>query len=138
MTGVVVVLAILLIAGVALLGGGGRDMASGSDTSLPDLVVAGSRIELETGADCDYASTQLGVRVVVENTGDASAGPFVVDVNGAQQQVTAGLAAGESASLWFEGYDASGENTIVVDAGFDVEEIDDTNNRVSQRLPLPT
>ena len=136
--GAVIVLVILVIAGAALLGGGDGDLASRSDTTRPDLVVARSKVELETGAGCDYASTQLGVRVVVENVGDASAGPFIVDVNGAQQQVPAGLAAGESASLWFEGYDASGENTIVVDAGFDVEERDEMDNRVSQRLPLPT
>ena len=126
---------VFVIAAVALLGGGGGDVAS---APLPDLVVAQSKIELETGADCDYASTQLGVRVVVENVGEAGAGPFVVDVNGAQQQVPKGLAAGESTSLWFEGYGASGENAIVVDAGFDVEESDDANNRLSQRLPWPT
>jgi hypothetical protein len=105
--------------------------------SLPDLTVKQVKVELETGGACDYASTQLGVRVVVENAGEADAGPFVVDVNGARQAVAAGLAAGQTTALWFSGYNRGGENTVVVDATNQVEESKD-NNKLSQMIPIPT
>lgn len=105
---------------------------------LPDLTIQSITIELETGGACDYASTQLGVRVTVHNTGSAGAGPFVVDVDGTQQAVAAGLAADQRASLWFEGYNPGGEHTVVVDAAAQVDEDDEGNNRFSQMLPIPT
>ncbi len=104
---------------------------------LPDLTVAAARIELETGGDCAYVSTQLGVRVEVQNVGAADAGPFVVEVNGAQQNV-AGLPAGQTASLWFPGYNATGENVVSVDVHDQVVESNEDNNRLAQQLPLPT
>ena len=105
---------------------------------LPDLVVNYMRIELETGSDCNYSSTQLGVRVWTENIGSADAGPFVVDVNGSQQTATSGLASGQTTPLWFVGYVAFGENTAFVDATFQVEESNEDNNQLSQWLPIPT
>jgi hypothetical protein len=105
---------------------------------LPDLAIKYVKIELETGGDCDYTSTQLGLRVVIENTGDAGAGPFVVEANGAQQTVDEGLAAGETARLWFAGYKHGGENTVIVDTAFQVQESDEDNNSFSQLVPIPT
>jgi|GEM_PF-4790647 len=105
---------------------------------LPDLAVKSIKIELETGGACDYTSTQLGVAVLVENAGDADAGGFVVDVNGTQQIVGAGLAPGETVSLWFEGYSQGGENRVIIDAASQVEESRKDNNVISQRLPVPT
>ncbi len=105
--------------------------------TLPDLAISHVRIELETGGSCNYASTQLGARVGIANNGHADAGPFVVEVNGVQQTVSAGLAAGQMASLWFAGY-ASGENSVSVDVILQVEESDETNNTLSQMLPIPT
>jgi hypothetical protein len=105
---------------------------------LPDLAIQQIRIELETGGACDFVSTALGVRVWIENAGPGDAGPFAVGVNGAQQVVPDGLAAGQTVSLWFEGYDQGGENVVVVDATSQVEESDEDNNRLSQRVPVPT
>ena len=110
--------------------------APSGPTDLPDLVIRGARIELETGGACDYTSTQLGVRLIVENAGPVVAGPFQVEVNGQRQQVPGGLAAGESVSLWFAGYGA--QNTIFVDAASQVQESDEENNHLSQPLPVPT
>lgn len=106
--------------------------------SLPDLTIKHIKVELETGGACDYASTQLGVRVIVENAGDADAGSFAVDVNGARQAVDSGLAVGRTTSLWFGGYSLGGENTVVVDATNQVEESNKNNNSLSQMLPVPT
>jgi pSer/pThr/pTyr-binding forkhead associated (FHA) protein len=103
----------------------------------PDLVISRVQIELETGGACDFVSTQLGVRVWIANDGQGDAGPFVVDVNDARQSVAAGLAAGQTASLWFAGY-ASGENSVIVDAASEVQESDEDNNRLSQMVPIPT
>lgn len=105
---------------------------------LPDLVVKQVKIELVSGGSCDYDSTQLGVRIWMENVGDMDAGPFDVLVNGVQQAVPAGLAAGETMDLWFTGYIQNGENVVVVDAASQIRESDEENNRWSQRLPIPT
>jgi hypothetical protein len=105
---------------------------------LPDLAVKHIQIELESGGDCDYASTQLGARVVIENAGGADAGPFAVDANGSQQAVPEGLASGQTVSLWFTDYVHDGENTVIVDAASQVEESNEANNTLSQRLPIPT
>ena len=105
---------------------------------LPDLIVKQIQIELETGGACDYTSTQLGIRVWIENIGAVDAGPFVVDVNGAQQPVPAGLAAAQTSSLWFAGYAQSAENTVMVDAAQQVQENNEDNNTFSQMVPIPT
>jgi hypothetical protein len=109
-----------------------------TEAALPDLVIRSVRIELETGGACDYTTTQLGTRIVLENAGEADAGPFVVDVNGSQQSVDAGLAAGQTVSLWIAGYSYGGETTITVDAASQVEESNEENNFLSQMVPIPT
>jgi hypothetical protein len=106
--------------------------------SLPDLVVTRMEITLKTGGACTSSSTQLGVRLWIENVGSAPAGPFTVDVNGTKQLVTAGLAPQETTSLWFPGYVTSDKNSAYVDAQLQVEESNEDNNLLSQRLPIPT
>jgi hypothetical protein len=110
---------------------------TGETGPLPDLIVSNVKIELETGGSCDYTSTELGIRVWIENAGQADAGPFVVDVNGVRQDM-AGLAAGETRSLWLPGYAFGAENAIVVDVDLQVPEIDDENNTFRQMVPIPT
>jgi hypothetical protein len=112
----------------------------GADASgpRPDLVVSNVRVELETGGACDYTSTDLGLTVLIKNTGPADAGPFEVEANGARQTVEAGLPAGQTARLWFQGYAHSGENVILADADSQVKEIDETNNQFSGMVPIPT
>jgi hypothetical protein len=105
---------------------------------LPDLTVNSMGITLETGGDCNYTSTQLGVRVWFQNIGSADAGPFVVKVNGAQQTVTSGLHTGQTDTLWFPEYVYPGENTASVDASFQLTESNENNNQLSQLLPIPT
>lgn len=105
---------------------------------LPDLIVKQVKIELETAGACDYGSTQLGTRVVVENAGDGQAGPFEVDVNGSRSAVSGGLAAGKNASLWFPGYASGSETTVLVDAARQVGESNEDNNRYGQMVPIPT
>ncbi|MCH8160907.1 MAG: hypothetical protein IIB88_03325 [Chloroflexi bacterium] len=103
----------------------------------PDLVVRSMQVTLETGGACDFTSTTLGIRISIENIGSIDAGPFVVDVNGDQQTVTAGLESGMKASLWFSGF-LNGENSATVDATDQVIELDESNNSVTQILPVPT
>jgi len=105
---------------------------------LPDLVVKHIQIELETGGACDYTSTQLGVRVWIENTGTADAAPFVVNVNGTEQPVSGGLAAGQTTTLWFADYVLGSQNTVSVDAASQVQESNKDNNTLSQMVPVPT
>lgn len=110
---------------------------SGSGQPLPDLAITHVQIELETGSSCAYASTALGIRVWLENLGSADAGPFSVEVNGIQQMVVEGLAAGQTVTVWFEGY-VNGENTMQADATDQIQEAREENNSLSQRLPVPT
>ena len=42
--------------------GTSASVAGGTGTQLPDLVIAGMGVQLESGASCDYASTALGLR----------------------------------------------------------------------------
>ena len=110
---------------------------SGSDQPLPDLAIVHAQIELQTGGSCDYASTALGITVWIENLGSADASSFAVEANGIRQMVPEGLAAGQTTTVWFEGY-VSGENIVLVDAADEIREVREDNNSLSQRLPVPT
>lgn len=81
---------------------------------LPFLVISRVSIELETGNRCDYTSTQLGVRVVIENRGGGYAPPFVVRINDRDLLVREGLLPGQSVSLWVPGF-FTGANRVIVD-----------------------
>ena len=95
-------------------------------------------IQLETGSDCGFISTALGLRVWIRNTGGSYAVTFVVEAAGAQQRITSGLGPGQRISLWFPGYAYAGEQTVAVDATFQVEESNEDNNSQTRRLPIPT
>jgi hypothetical protein len=105
---------------------------------LPDLTVNSMWITLRTGHSCNYTSTQLGVRVWFENVGGADAGPFVVEVNSAQQTVASGLGFGQRDTLWFPGFVYFGDNVALVDATSLVIESNEYNNQLSELLPVPT
>jgi endoglucanase len=101
--------------------------------NLPDLTIASMAIDFQSTV---CPPSPLGLRVRVANTGTADAGPFVVNANGVTQSV-AGLAAGQSVSLWFASYVAAGPNTVTVDSANQVVESDETNNQRSQQLGVP-
>jgi hypothetical protein len=103
----------------------------------PDLVIAGVRIELETGAQCSPPNTALGIRVDILNTGTAIAGPFVVQVNNQQTFVPNGLAPGQFTSVWVPGF-VTGPNTVILDPAGQIAESNRDNNTFSQPLPVPT
>lgn len=105
-------------------------------TALPDLVPERLVVELETGGACSFTSTRLGTRVTISNVGEGVAGPFVVDLNRDRQGVYQVLASGASVTLWFPGYSTSTQ--VFVDATSEVRETDESNNRVSVILPIPT
>jgi subtilase family serine protease len=96
-----------------------------SGDGLPDLIVSDIQQEWQGGNGC-LVSHNNGARVWVRNIGVADAGPFVVDFDGQQLSVDAGLAAGETTSLWFPwfGY----YNHAIVDATFIVTESNEDNN----------
>jgi len=104
---------------------------------LPDLAISGVAIELETGASCAYVSTQLGIRVIVQNVGSAPAGPFLIQGNNQQQLVQGGLAPGQTTSLWFAGF-TTGANVVVVDPTGMVVEGNRDNNTFNGPLAIPT
>ena len=106
---------------------------------MPDLIIKLMYLEMEgRQSNCVEAYTPYGIRVVVENIGLASAGPFVVDLNGTRQQVEGGLAAGKSIELHFTGTTPSGQYEAFADATDQVVEDQEDNNSLSFLAPTPT
>lgn len=104
---------------------------------MPNLAIAGVRIELETGGVCAPPNAQLGIRVDILNMGNAPAGPFGVQVNNSLTVVQNGLGPGQFTSIWVPGY-VTGPNTVVVDPQGLVPDSNRDNNTFSQPLPVPT
>ena len=103
--------------------------------SLPDLAVTGMAVSSQTGG---CPATPLGLRVTVTNSGGAAAGTFSVTANGGSPQTVSGLAAGASTSLWFPSYVSGGPNSATADSAGQVAESNESNNTLSQMLPIPT
>jgi len=110
----------------------------GAAGPLADLTVVQVRIALEGGDACDGGSSELGTMLVIENEGAVDAPPFEVEVNDERRVVDGGLAAGQQVSLWFSGYAVGAETIIVLDAGSQVEEMDEDDNLYAEQLPVPT
>ena len=104
---------------------------------LPDLIV--QSMAISGNQSCFGSGFQLGLRVYVRNNGTANAGAFVVTANSTQQQtVSGGLAAGQTTSVWFPSYNSGTPNTATVDSTNLVTESNESNNTLSQQLPVPT
>ncbi len=106
---------------------------------LPDLIIKFMYLEMEgRHANCVEAYSPYGIRVLVENIGLASAGPFIVDMNGMRQQVDTGLAAGQRIEFHFAGTTPSGQYEAFADVTNQVVESDEYNNILSFIAPTPT
>jgi len=101
----------------------------------PDLVVTRMAITSRT-AGCPQGP--LGLLVTVANIGTATAGSFTVTANSSPAQTVTGLGAGASVSLWFSGYTYGSANTATADAAHQVAESNESNNTLSQMVPIPT
>jgi hypothetical protein len=86
--------------------------------------------------DCPAPNQTYHVQILVENKGNASAGPFVVRMNLDQQLLNVHLEAGKTTSVSFPGYVSNVR--AMVDATSLVIERDETNNQIFQTLPTPT
>lgn len=107
--------------------------------ALPDLTIKLVYLEMEgRQSNCVEAYTPYGIRVLAENIGLANAAPFVVDLNGARQQVDEGLAAGQFIELHFAGTVPSGRYEAYADATDQVVERQEGNNSFSFLAPTPT
>ena len=107
--------------------------------SLPDLIVKFIYVEMQgRQGNCVEAYTPYEIRVVVENIGLASAGPFVVDLNGKHQQVDEGLANGQVILLHFAGVVPSGRYVAFADVTNQVVERQEDNNSLSYLAPTPS
>jgi subtilase family serine protease len=107
--------------------------------SLPDLTIKLMYLEMEgRQSNCVEAYTPYGIRVLVENIGLASAGPFAVDLNGIRQQVNEGLEAGQFIELHFSGTTPSGQYEAFADVTNQVVEQQEDNNSLSFLAPTPT
>jgi hypothetical protein len=101
---------------------------------LPDLTITGMSIRLQNPS-CFLPGDPLGVSLEIKNIGQAEAGTFTVNVNGAQQIVEA-LGAGETVPLFFPS--SSNPVTAIVDSSGAITESDENNNSRSEMVPVPT
>lgn len=104
--------------------------------ALPDLVAISASVELKSAGECDNTDANLVVNLQVKNQGNLAAGPFQVEIDGARQLVKSGLQPGEQVVLRQPGFQT--KTTILVDVAGQVQELDETNNRLSARLAIPT
>jgi hypothetical protein len=112
-----------------------------SSTSLPDLVVTQARSSLNPPL-CLGSHSRAGSLVNIENVGGTDAGPFVVTVNGVDQTVSEGLAAGANFQLFFEAQSGWTDIQVTVDSASQVAESDESNNSyvapmITLTPPLP-
>jgi len=103
---------------------------------MPDLVVAGMSIGYQN-AGCLMPGDLYGLWVRVSNIGQAPAAAFMVQVNDAQSPVE-GLGAGESVSVLLNSGTMGGQLTALVDSASQIQESDETNNSLTQYVPIPT
>ena len=107
--------------------------------SLPDLVISLMYLEMEgRHGICVEVYTPYGIRVIVENIGSVSAGPFFVDLNGTLQEVKDGLMAGQHVELHFAGTVPSGHYVATADATDQIVESREDNNTLTFFAPTPT
>ncbi len=93
--------------------------------NLPDLAIYSIVTAPQGWTGGCTTNYNFGINVTVINNGPVAAGPFVVDVSGLQQTVTAGLAAGARVTLWFA---KTGSVTVTVDINNQVAESNENNN----------
>ncbi|MEJ2598714.1 MAG: WD40 repeat domain-containing protein [Anaerolineales bacterium] len=103
---------------------------------LAELVIKSLAIAPKTGDLCQDPNAPLGIALVLENTGNANAAPFSIEVNTELQRLEDGLAAGQSIHLWFPGYRE--QNLIWIDVDNEVREADEQNNFLTRSLAVPT
>jgi subtilase family serine protease len=88
--------------------------------------------------NCVNTYSRYGIRVQIENTGLANAGPFGVELNSIRQNVDDGLMAGQSLVLFFAGTTPSGNYEAIVDVTNQIIESREDNNTLSYIAPTPT
>jgi len=102
--------------------------------NLPDLTITSMWIGAQTSG-CSQG--RLGLWVQVANIGTADAGPFSVGANGATQTV-AGLAAGQSLSVWLASNIYGNTYSAGVALANQAPESNTENNVRVELLPIPT
>ena len=103
---------------------------------LPDLTVLGMSIGYQNPG-CLMPGDPFGLWVRVSNIGQAAATAFMVQVGDAQSPVD-GLGAGESVSVLMNAATMGGQLTALVDSASQIAESDETNNSLTQYVPVPT
>jgi len=107
--------------------------------TLPDLATLGWRIELETGDDCSYGNTSLGIRLGIGNYSSIDSPAFNVQINDTTPvRIIEGLKGDKYTTIWVPGYVAFDANIAVVDSDNEIQESDETNNILVGLLPIPT
>lgn len=100
--------------------------------SRPDLIVQAMFVDHERPGGCSTSGSPVGIRVTIQNIGNAPAGAFAVDLNGVRQRV-GGLAVDQTIELWYRSY-STGVNTAVADPQLEIFESSEGNNQLSRQF----
>lgn len=112
------------------------DLPEGDD--LADLVVTKTQITYDYDDEIVVCSTGLGIKVTFKNQGKVEIKePFTVKANNVAVTYSDGLAVGAEKSV-FVAAPLTQPVVAIVDAGSQIDELDETNNQLSQSLPQPT
>jgi hypothetical protein len=111
---------------------------SGGSSGQADLLITSAMVDLQNSG-CLLPDAKYGLRVSVANNGQAAAGSFVVKA-GDKQETVAGLAVGETKTLFIANYVNPYPNNVLVsvDANNAIAESNEQNNSYSGPLPTPT
>ena len=101
---------------------------------LPDLEIKKVTSKLDNTRLCEPNRERIQIQVVIKNSGDAVSNDFTVQVNDSDQVVKDKLEPGTETSLWFPGEEIA---EIQVDVSEDVNESDETNNCLTQKIKIP-
>lgn len=110
-----------------------------TSASQPDLIITSMYLEMEgRQGHCVNAYSTYGIRVKIKNIGSTDTGAFLVDLNGAVQEVDDGLRPGQLIELHFAGTVPSGRYEAAADVTGQVIESREDNNTSTFHAPTPT
>ena len=103
-----------------------------------DLVFSSARIEMPTFGSC-YANgnSEMRTSVTFYNNSEYPLSSFFVSVNG-ENRLVRSIAAKQSMTLSFAGYQYFQTTTVLIDATNLIGEKDEVNNYFSGQVPIPT
>ena len=108
------------------------------NNAKPDLAIGTIQITYSQENN-KFDCKQLGRLVTIKNQGTvAVTKPFTVKVNETAQTFSKTIEPGATTFMWFPDDRYSGETTVSLDSDGVIDEVNETNNQITKRVPIPT